>query len=169
MRKTVLINEGCKVAWLGEVLLVRVQICIRVMQGGPLMTGGGGQLLLICCMVVLWVEGGRFICRCKILQHKGGGSDQVGWKREKYRQAKVREIYRYRELGTHLGRVRQWGFLRWPLHSESITEKEKNSQSSMSESLSTFSTQLFITSNVHCLTSKDLYLLHVSNVYSHKC
>lgn len=75
MRKTVLLNKGCEVAWLREVLLVRVQICIHVVQGCPLMTGGGGQLLFVCGVVVLLVEGGRFICGRHVLQHKGGGSD----------------------------------------------------------------------------------------------
>lgn len=66
MRKAVLINKGCKVTWLREVLMVRVQFCIHVMQGSPLMAGGGGQLLFVCGMVILWV-GGRFVCGCRIL------------------------------------------------------------------------------------------------------
>lgn len=93
MRKTVLINKGREVARLRKVLLVRVQVCIHVMQG-PLMTGGGGQLLLVCGVVVLWVVGGCFICGRRILQHKGGGRDRVRGKREEYRQTRVREMYR---------------------------------------------------------------------------
>lgn len=90
-RKTVLINKGSEVAWLREVLLVRVQIRIHVVQGGPLVTGGGGQLLLVCGVVVLWAEGGSFICGRKILQHEDGANDRIGGKREKYRQTTARD------------------------------------------------------------------------------
>lgn len=72
MRKTVLVNKGRKVRWLGEVLLVRVQVGLHVVQGCPLLTGGGGQLLLVRGVVVLLVEGGRFICGRGILKHSGG-------------------------------------------------------------------------------------------------
>lgn len=77
MRKTVLVNEGCEVAWLREVLLVGVQIRIHVVQCRPLVTGGGGQLLLVCGVVILLVEGGSFIHGRRILQRRGGGGDRV--------------------------------------------------------------------------------------------
>lgn len=126
LRKTVLVNKGREVARLREVLLVRVQFCIHVVQG-PLMTGGGGQLLLVCGVVVLRVVGGCFICGRRLLQHKGGDRDSQ--REEGGIQADNSERDVQRVLGTHLGWVRQWGFLWRPLHSESITEKKKNNQS----------------------------------------
>lgn len=58
MRKTVFVNEGCEVTWLRKVLLVRVQFCIHVLQGSPLVNGGGGQLLFVSGVVVLCMGGG---------------------------------------------------------------------------------------------------------------
>lgn len=76
-RKTVLIDEGREVGRLREVLLVRVQICFHVVQGGPLVTGGGGQLLLVRGMVVLWPQRGSFICGRRILPRREGESYEV--------------------------------------------------------------------------------------------
>lgn len=48
--------------------MLRVQIRLHIVQGPPLMIGGG-QLFLVGGVFVLWMKGGRFFSRCRILQY----------------------------------------------------------------------------------------------------
>lgn len=60
--KTALIDKGCQIRWVRKILLVRVQVCIDVVQACPLVIGGGGQLFLVRGVAVLWRKGGGVIC-----------------------------------------------------------------------------------------------------------